>query len=194
MGCLSFSMGRILTQSKQELDCKFFIEAAINEGRQHSNKEYRNKQQHRLQTPNGADQGGSMTVQQPSPCLLHPEGIPILLLEGDQPAPHSPALNAKKKLSGSLPPFTRCAAYKQERGNATLSLLNMTIGSRNISHAGKASESKQAEVHCSLADKTGTNFKVEQKTAEHRVAGNLGSVQVTPTAFPPTLPLRELKQ
>lgn len=135
-----------------------------------------------------------MTVQQPSPCLLRPEGIPIVLLEGDQPAPRSPALNAKEKLSGSLPPFTRCAAYKQERNNATLSLLNMTIGSKNTSHVGKVSESKQAEVHCSLAGKTGTNFTVEQKTAEHHVAGNLGSVQVTPTAFPPTLPLRELEQ
>lgn len=40
----------------------------------------------------------------------------------------------------------------------------------------------------------GKNFKVEQKTVEHRVAGNLGSVQVTPTAFPPTLPWRELEQ
>lgn len=121
------------------------------------------------------------------------EGMPKLLLEEDQPAPHSPALNAKK-LSGSLPPLTRHAAYKQERGNATLSLLNVTIRSKNTSLAGKASESKLAEVHCSLADKTGTNFKVEQKTAEHRVAGNLGSVQVTPTAFPLTLPWRELEQ
>lgn len=65
-------------------------------------------------------------LQQPSLCSLHRGNAQTAA--GGRPV--SSSLNAKEKLSDSLPPLTRHAAYKQERGNATLSLLNVTIRSK----------------------------------------------------------------
>lgn len=51
-----------------------------------------------------------------------------------------------------------------------------------------------AELYCSLADKTGIDFKAEQKMSKHFVARNLRSVHITLKAIPHILLWRDSKQ